>query len=134
MKHLIKNDRTEIQPMIHTMAKYCKEQSVSEDTILELSLVLEEILTNIIKYSYDDTLVHEIAVEIEKDSESLKFRVEDDGKPFDPTEHYNPDIEKDFEDREIGGMGIHLIKRLMDVVEYEFSNGRNILVVKKILH
>lgn len=133
MKYFIKNDRTEIQPMINTMIQYCEKQCISGETIQDMYLVLEEILTNIIKYSYDDTLEHEITVEIETATGSLQIRVEDDGKAFDPTKHYNPDIEKDFDDREIGGMGIHLIKSLMDEVKYEFSEGRNILVVKKIL-
>ena len=131
MKYLVKNNRAEVQPMVNTMSQHCKELSVSEETALDLCLVLEEILTNIIKYSYDDGLEHEIVVEIEKDAESLQFRVEDDGKPFDPTKFYNPDVEKDFDDRQIGGMGIHFIRSLTDEMRYEFTQGRNIFVVKK---
>ncbi len=134
MKYFVKNDRAEIQPMVNAMIQYCKEQVISDEISQDMGLVLEEILTNIIKYSYDDTLNHEIVVEIEKDAESLQLRVEDDGRPFDSTGFYNPDIEKDFEDRNIGGMGIHLIRSLMDEMRYEFTQGRNILIVKKNLY
>jgi serine/threonine-protein kinase RsbW len=134
MKYFVKNDRAEIQPMVNAMIQYCKEQGISDEIIQDMGLVLEEILTNVIKYSYDDTLNHEIVVEIEKDAESLQLRVEDDGRPFDSTGFYNPDIEKDFEDRNIGGMGIHLIRSLMDEMRYEFTQGRNILIVKKNLY
>jgi len=134
MKYLMKNNHAEIQPMINTMIQYCEKQCISDEIIQDMYLVLEEILTNIIKYAYDDDLEHEVVIDIEKDAESLQFRVENDGKPFDSTEFYNPDVEKDFDDREIGGMGIHLIRSLMDEMKYEFSQGRNILIVKKILH
>ncbi|NOR23820.1 MAG: ATP-binding protein [Desulforhopalus sp.] len=134
MKYSVKNNRTEVQPMVNAMIQYCKEHVISDEISQDMGLVLEEILTNIIKYSYDDTLNHEIVVEIEKDAESLQLRVEDDGRPFDSTGFYNPDIEKDFEDRNIGGMGIHLIRSLMDEMRYEFTQGRNILIVKKNLY
>ena len=134
MKYLIKNNSAEIQPMINTMTQYCEKQGISIEIIQEMYLVLEEILTNIIKYSYNDGLEHEIVVEIDTDADSLQFKVEDDGKPFDPTEFYNPNVEKDFDDRQIGGMGIHLIRSLMDEMLYEFNQGRNILIVKKRLN
>ena len=134
MKYFVKNDRAEIQPMVNVVIQYCKEQGISDETIQDMGLVLEEILTNIIKYSYNDGLEHEIVVEIDNEADSLQFRVEDDGNPFDPTKFYNPDVEKNFDDRQIGGMGIHLIRSLMDEVKYEFTQGRNILIVKKSLN
>ena len=134
MKYLIKNNSAEIHPLIKKMIQYCEKQCISDEIIQDMYLVLEEILTNIIKYSYNDGLEHEIVVEIDNDADSLQFRVEDDGNPFDPTKFYNPDVEKNFDDRQIGGMGIHLIRSLMDEVKYEFTQGRNILIVKKNLN
>ena len=134
MKYLIKNNSAEIHPLIKKMIQYCEKQCISDEIIQDMYLVLEEILTNIIKYSYNDGLEHEIVVEIDNDADSLQIRVEDDGNLFDPTEFYNPDVEKDFDDRQIGGMGIHLIRSLMDEMRYEFTQGRNILIVKKNLN
>jgi len=134
MRYRIKNSRSDIQPVIDKMAQSCREQGISDEAIHDLNLVLEEILTNIIKYSFGDALEHEIMIEMKRDAGSLQFRIEDDGKPFDPLDFYNPDIEEDFDDRRIGGMGIHLIRSLTDEMKYEFIQGRNILIVKKNLH
>ena len=100
--------------------------------VFELNLILEEYITNLINYGYNDEQIHEIEIEIIKEDEHLKLIVTDDAGPFDLTETpENTEIEKPVEERRIGGLGIHFIKTLADKIEYQSNKGRNRLVIIK---
>ncbi len=93
------------------------------------NLVLEELATNTIKYGYDDTAVHEILVRIIVDSDKLTVVFEDDGHPFNPLELPEPDLSSGLEDREPGGLGIYLVRKLADHMDYQRRDGRNYVTV-----
>ena len=99
-------------------------------TLMQIDLAVEEIFVNIASYAYGpeggDALIR---IGTEDGGVSVIF--EDRGIPFDPTAQEDPDRSSPAEEREIGGLGIFLTKRLMDEVTYEYRDGRNILTIRK---
>ena len=93
---------------------------------MNLNLSLDELITNIVSYGYRDSDEHEIRVTMTEQSGSLVVVLEDDGMAFDPfTDAPEPDLEAGVEERPIGGLGVYLVKTLMDEVAYERLDGRN---------
>ncbi|MBQ6377531.1 MAG: ATP-binding protein [Prevotella sp.] len=92
-----------------------------------LSVVVEELVVNIVNYSQSDY----IDVEILRNENSLTLRFRDGGVPFNPLEREFPDFSIPMEDRKIGGLGIYLVIQYMDTVAYEHTGGENILTVTK---
>ena len=99
--------------------------------ILSVNLVLEEALTNIIHYGFDDRSTHTIEIIFNKSGNALSISIIDDGHEFDPTLRADPDITLKAEERPIGGLGIFLIKRTMDKVEYQRKGNINYLILTK---
>lgn len=94
-------------------------------------LVIEELVTNTIKYGYDDGGAHRIRVDVEFHDGSLCIAVRDNGHPFDPLQQDAPDLTLAAEERPIGGLGIHLVRQMTDSVSYERRDGENIVRVTK---
>ena len=130
---IVKNDLIEIQRLVQTIVTFGKTYHLSREIIHDLNLVLEEVLSNTILYGYEDTHEHQIDVQISIQQQTLMVQIKDDGKPFNPLEAPEPDIEKPIEERKIGGLGIYLVRRLMDVLTYKREGGKNVLVMKKYL-
>ncbi len=97
---------------------------------MQVALCVEEIFVNIAKYAYTRQ-DNEVQVTLRQDGEMLVLQFIDHGIPFDPLKQKKPDIRAKAADREIGGLGIFLVKEKMDEVSYEYQNGRNILTMKK---
>jgi serine/threonine-protein kinase RsbW len=93
-------------------------------------LVLEEIVTNVILYGCEDGLEHEISVRLSWEDPYIKLEVEDDGRPFNPLEAPPPDTGKPLAERQVGGLGIHLVREMMDELEYRRENDKNLLTLK----
>ncbi|MEW5733596.1 MAG: ATP-binding protein [Thermodesulfobacteriota bacterium] len=100
----------------------------------QMAVVMDELLNNIISYAYEDGLAHEIAIRLLLSPEMLTAVIADDGKAFNPLELPSPDADAfaGMPDKE-GGMGIHLVKNVMDSVSYERRDGENILTLSKAL-
>ena len=98
-----------------------------------LKLVFDDLLNNVISYAYEDDLEHIIDVHIELSSDRLAVRMTDDGRPFNPFGRTSPDTATPVDEREIGGLGIHLVESLMDEVSYTRRTDRNVVVLVKYL-
>ncbi len=94
-------------------------------------LALEEWLTNIISHAFTDQREHFIVVRLNMTPGEARVEVEDDGREFNPLTHPPVDTGVPLEQRSVGGLGLHMIKKLMDVVEYRRTEGRNILTLRK---
>jgi len=99
--------------------------------LFEINLGLDELFTNIISYGFEDESEHQIKFSLLKNKETLVVQVEDDGKPFNPLDVSNPGIPQDLDSMSIGGLGIHLIKNMMDDIDYQRAEGKNRLTFKK---
>jgi len=95
------------------------------------NLAIEELVTNSIKYAYDDANEHIIEIELKLSAGELVLIVTDDGHPFNPLEVPEPDTTLPVEDRTIGGLGIHLLRRMSDRMEYARVESRNQLTLRK---
>jgi len=92
---------------------------------------LEEAVSNVIFYAFDDEKEHDIKIVISLENKILSIEIIDDGKPFDPTARKEPDVSLPAEDRPIGGLGIFLIRKMMDNVTYTRHNNLNTLTLLK---
>ncbi len=103
-------------------------------TIRTCKLCAEEIFTNIASYAYDPKVGYvKVGVDIETVPPPIKlvFSFTDEGVPYDPLSHEDPDLEADLSERQIGGLGIFLVKDKMDDMTYEYKDGKNILRIVK---
>ncbi len=102
------------------------------DVMVQLDIAVEEIYVNIAHYAYHPGKgPATIRVEVIEDPLSVELTFIDQGVPYDPLAKEDPDITLDLDDREIGGLGIFMVKESMDKVEYEYKDGRNILRIGK---
>jgi len=127
----LKNNLSEIDRLANIVLKFGKHNNLDEEIIGDLRLVLDEIVTNIISYGYENNTDQQICICICYTDDEIRVEVKDEGIPFNPIEASGPDIEKPFEERETGGLGIYIVRKLMDELEYRSIEGKNILIMKK---
>jgi len=127
----LKNDQSELERLCHNCEEIGQSIGISDKSMFEMNLALDELFTNIISYGFQDCQEHIIKVSITVEGDQLQMRIEDDGVPFNPLESETPDIQCGIEDCKIGGLGIHLIKKLMDDIQYQRVANKNILVLKR---
>jgi len=130
----LKNDLIEIERLAGHVRHFGRENQLPEDLIWEIRLVLEEIVTNIISYGYEDRVDHAIHVDIVNTDQAITLRIRDDARPFNPIEQPAPELEISIEDRGIGGMGIHIVSEIMDEIGYKREEDSNLLVMIKHKH
>jgi anti-sigma regulatory factor (Ser/Thr protein kinase) len=92
---------------------------------------LDELFTNIVSYGYEDDQEHQIKFSLFKHNDALVVQVEDDGIPFNPLHVKKREAPADLDSINIGGLGIHLIKKMVDDVNYKRSDGKNKVILKK---
>jgi serine/threonine-protein kinase RsbW len=125
------NTLSELERFNQVLTEFGRRQALSPGVVHDLNLALEEILINIISYAYTDNREHEIKVRLSARPGEVKAEVEDDGQPFNPLEAPEPDMNRPLEERTIGGLGIFLVRKLMDGVEYQRQADRNLLTITK---
>lgn len=130
---VINNEISEIPRLAEFIEQLGEELGLAPAMVFNLNLVLEEAVSNIILYAYPKQMGKEITVEACKTENSLIFVITDTGVEFDPTSVARADITLPIEDRPVGGLGIFLIKKIMNEVEYQRIDGRNVFTMKKIL-
>jgi len=127
----LSNSIDELQAVNNELEQFGESQDLAPDLMFNLNLVLEEVLTNIIFYGYDDSATHVIELNINLKSEIIEIEIIDDGKPFNPLERPDPNVNKSLDERQIGGLGIFLVKKIMDKAEYFRRENKNILILQK---
>jgi sigma-B regulation protein RsbU (phosphoserine phosphatase) len=125
------NKLSELERLNHVLTEFGRRRGLAAKVIHDLNLAMEEILINIISHGYVDEREHEILVRLGVQAGVVSIDVEDDGRPFNPLEAPQADRGKRLEERTIGGLGIHLVRNLMDGLEYTRKEGRNQLTMKK---
>ena len=133
-RHLIlKNQVEELNKLPEFVDTVCEEAGIDMVLIASLNLALEEAATNVVLYAYGKN-EGEVDIEAVYTEKYLKFILTDTGVAFDPTQKEEVDTTLSVEERQIGGLGIHLVRQIMDSVNYERINGKNVLTLIKRLN
>lgn len=129
----IKNQLPELEKLAEFIDSLAVEWQLEDETRFHLNMVLEEVVSNIIFYGYDDKNQEDtIGFDLEKNGESVVITVTDRAKSFNPLQVPLPDdLDKPLEERKVGGLGILFIRTLMDDISYERAEGKNILTLTK---
>lgn len=131
IEYRLKNELEEIQNLAQAIENFGAANNVPEQVIFQVNLSLDELLTNTISYGFKEGEEHEIIVGLYLNNKTLVIEIRDDGMPFNPLQHEEPDISQDIEERPIGGLGIHLVRNMMDHLEYKREANFNVLIMKK---
>lgn len=130
-KIVLKNRLSEMQRLFAAAQEFSRENNLPQGVLGELQLCLEEVVSNIIKYGYKDSRTRDIKVEMELEKKRLSLKITDDAAEFNPLLYPLSDITRPIEERAAGGMGIHIIRKLMGRLEYKRQGKRNILFLSK---
>ena len=125
------NDISQISLLAGFMDKVADENGLDPGLAIQLNLAIEEATTNVIMYAYPEGTEGKVELGASRQGDNLIFTLADWGKPFDPTMAPKADISASLEDRPIGGLGIHLVRTIMDGVSYKRAEGKNVLTMIK---
>jgi len=127
----VRNDLAELVRLNAFLQQFWEDNGLPGDIAGDVNLALEEVFLNVVHHGFTDTAEHTIVVRLAVEEGYVALTVEDDGIPFNPLDAPLPDIESPLEERQIGGLGIHLVRQVMDGVEYAREGQRNRLAMTK---
>lgn len=127
----LRNDLSELGRVAQLVEAFGMQRQLPTKLVFDCNLALDEVLTNVISYGFDDGQAHEIVVRIEGLPEAIRFEVVDDGVAFNPLEVKEPDLEAPVESRPIGGLGVYMVRKLMSELAYRREGDKNVLVMTR---
>jgi len=127
----IKNQVGELEHVAAFIEEIGEELGLDMEMQMNLNLVMEEMVSNVIFYAYPEGTEATIELKAESDGKELTFVLSDRGREFDPTLREDLDVETNPADRDLGGMGIYIVKNIMNQVSYQRLEGKNLLTMKK---
>lgn len=130
----LRNDLAEIPRLAEFVDAFCAPHELAPRDLMALQLALEEAVTNVINHGYCDGQAHEFTVALELDDDRrMTAVVTDDAPAFDPLVRPAVDTSLPLDERPIGGLGVHLVKKLMDHAHYERRGAKNVLTLRRTL-
>lgn len=127
----IVNRPSEVARVANLIDKFGAEHHLAREVLADIQVALDEVLTNIISYAYNDNAEHEIRIRFQVSGDLLEAVIEDDGVPFDPLTSPAPELRAPLHKRRVGGVGLHFVRNLMSEVIYDRVGDRNRLVLRK---
>lgn len=127
----LQNRLSELSRIHDELDSFLRGHAISDRIRHDVRLALEELLTNIISYGHSDERGHEIKLGVQLDDSQLRIEIRDDGIPFDPLAHPEPDTSIPLEEKPVGGLGILMARKSMDQISYERRKSMNILTLTK---
>ena len=125
------NDVQQVSKLAEFVDTVCEAAGLDMGVCMQMNLAIEEAVVNVMKYAYPPEVNGTVSIDATISDKGLKFVISDNGIPFDPTAKAEVDTSLSAEERGIGGLGIHLIRQIMDSINYEYIDGRNILTLLK---
>ena len=125
------NDVNEVPRLAEFVDSVCEAMNFDMGTTMKMNLAIEEAVVNVMNYAYPAGTKGEVNIEAQANDVRLKFVITDNGMPFDPTAKKEVDTTLSAEERSIGGLGIHLVRQIMDSINYERIGGTNVLTLRK---
>lgn len=127
----VRNQFEDIPPANEAISRWMEAAEAPPAADYLANLALEELVTNCVKYGYDDSAEHLIEVTLSLQDGELVMTVIDDGRAFNPLDLPPPDTSLAIEDRPIGGLGIHMLRQMSDRMDYERRDGKNHVTLRK---
>lgn len=127
------NDIETIPQLNEFIDTVAEEIGLDMSLTMSLNLAIEEAVVNVMEYAYPEGEQGNVDIEVIADDKWLTFIISDNGIPFDPTTQEDADTTLSAEERPIGGLGIFLVRQLMDSINYQRKDGKNILTLSKIM-
>lgn len=127
----LKSNLSELNALCRHLEDCGHAMNLPQKCVLELNLGLDELFTNIVSYGFEEESEHRIKFSLTKHTDMLVVDVEDDGVPFNLLDVTDHKVSQDLDSVNIGGLGIHLIKKMMDNIDYRRVKGRNRMILKK---
>ncbi|MDX1708558.1 MAG: ATP-binding protein [Desulfobacterales bacterium] len=127
----LKNDLSELPVLRHHVKNFGTTAGLPENCLFEINLCLDELFTNIVSYGFDDDRHHLIQFTLQMENDVLIVDIEDGGIPFNPLSKKEPCIPIDPNNIKIGGLGIHIVKKLTTDICYQRDHGKNHLTLRK---
>ncbi|MBQ7150743.1 MAG: ATP-binding protein [Synergistaceae bacterium] len=123
-------------PNLDTVIEFVNEELEAHDcgpkVQMQIEVAVEEIFVNIAHYAYQPQIgTATVRVEVQPEPQAAVITFIDSGVPYDPLAKPDPDVTLSAEEREVGGLGIYMVKKSMDDVSYEYKDGKNIFTIKK---
>lgn len=132
MKKIYKAEIPQLENLLADAESFCEASGAGRETAFKLGLCLDEIFTNIANYGCEGGKTCFVEVELDAKDGKIFGKISDDAKKFNPlSEAAAPDLTSPVEKREIGGLGVYLVKKNLDSVEYKYENGKNVLSFHK---
>jgi len=132
VKHLFElTQPSELASVLDALQSAVSKGTESKELAGEMRLIAEEALTNVLKYAYPESEPRGVKVTLSVDTKEVGLEIRDRGRPFDPLEQPPPELDAPIEEREEGGLGIHLIKSLADGADYVREGETNVLRITK---
>jgi anti-sigma regulatory factor (Ser/Thr protein kinase) len=128
------NDVQEVPLLARFINTISEENAMDMEMSKNINLAVEEAVVNVMNYAYPKGTVGEVRIDASVTDGLLTLLISDSGTPFDPTVKKDPDINLPAEKRAIGGLGILLVRQIMDTVTYRYTDGKNILTLVKKLN
>ena len=125
------NDIEKVPVLAEFVDEVCEIVGFDMSTTMGINLALEEAVVNVMSYAYQPGTTGNVNIEAIANETRLKFIISDWGTPFDPTAEKEVDTTLSAEERPIGGLGIHLVRQIMDSINYERIDGMNVLTLRK---
>ena len=119
------NSLSEIPRVLDAIGAFFDDIPDAGPARFDVSLAVEELLSNVIRYAYPEGERHMISVTLSVQDGVVHCHLVDTGRPFDPLSVPEPDIDADLDDRQVGGLGVHFVRRMMQDVRYDRVDGRN---------
>ena len=131
---VLANDTQEVPRLNDFVAEVCEAVGFTAEECMQMTLALEEAVVNVMSYAYPPGMKGDVTVEAVSNDLRLKFTITDSGKPFDPTVQAAVDTTLPARERRIGGLGIHIVRQLMDSINYERVDNYNVLTLRKAIN
>ena len=131
---VLPNDVEEVSKLTAFVEEVCETMGFDGALTAQLTLAIEEAVVNVMKYAYPPQKRGDVTIEAQSNDLRLKFTIIDSGMPFDPTVRAEVDTTLSVKDRPIGGLGIHLVRKIMDSINYERVDSLNVLTLRKKLN
>ena len=128
-KLTIVNRIDELERVVRFVDEIANELNLDEEMHMNVGLVLEEMVSNVIFYAYSKDCEETIELSAKSDGQTLTLMLCDNGRAFDPTQSESNDMEADPAERPLGGMGIFIVKNIMNNVNYQRLEGRNLVTM-----